>query len=412
MRSRLGGVHAIIISGDIAFSGAEAEYRMASQWIKRLCEMLDCPEENVWTVPGNHDVDRSVIQRSRQIQLLPEDLRSGTGSVDDRIRRCIFDDEEAAVSIFKPLANYNTFALPFQCDVGPKSGGEVALFWEHELDLKDGTVLHLRGLTSTLVSDDKDDDGKNRLLLGNVQATLPNEDDDVTVAICHHPPEWLLDRDSVEDRFRNRARIQIFGHKHSARHFTISDTLRVSAGAVHPERSESPWLPTYNVLALEVNSKDGRKLGVTIYPRVWTEVDQRFKGEMTQNGADRFTYSLSLPTVTSPRPRSAGPQAIKTPVLENQVSVLAEEHTAEKKVRFMNASRKLIYRFLSLPYLVRLEIARDLSLIREQDSQLTDRELYPLYFVRAKQNHQLERLWDEVEQHHGSQRTENPFKGQ
>jgi hypothetical protein len=78
----------------------------------------------------------------------------------------------------------------------------------------------------------------------------------------------------------------------------------------------------------------------------------------------------------------------------------------------VNPARKLIYRFLSLPYLVRLEIARNLDLIREEDAKLAERDLYPLYFARARENRKLEMLWNEVEKRHGSKEPENPFAGQ
>jgi 3',5'-cyclic AMP phosphodiesterase CpdA len=54
----LGGIHAILVSGDIAFSGHEDEYKIAHGWLQRLCAKVGCPLENVWVIPGNHDVDR------------------------------------------------------------------------------------------------------------------------------------------------------------------------------------------------------------------------------------------------------------------------------------------------------------------------------------------------------------------
>ena len=51
-------VDAILITGDIAFAGKQEEYDTASNWIDQLCEETGCKKEDVYVVPGNHDVDR------------------------------------------------------------------------------------------------------------------------------------------------------------------------------------------------------------------------------------------------------------------------------------------------------------------------------------------------------------------
>jgi predicted MPP superfamily phosphohydrolase len=60
----LGGVHAILISGDIAFSGHEDKYKIAHDWLRQISKKLNCEPDNVWMVPGNHDVDREIIKKS------------------------------------------------------------------------------------------------------------------------------------------------------------------------------------------------------------------------------------------------------------------------------------------------------------------------------------------------------------
>src|ERR1700744_4319606 len=61
LKDQYGKIDIVLLGGDIAFSGKENEYEVANTWIKRLCEIIDCQEENVLTVPGNHDVDRTKI---------------------------------------------------------------------------------------------------------------------------------------------------------------------------------------------------------------------------------------------------------------------------------------------------------------------------------------------------------------
>ena len=60
----LGPVGAILIGGDIAFYGHPQEYEAAFDWIEEVANACGCSLAKVFVVPGNHDVDRSVITRS------------------------------------------------------------------------------------------------------------------------------------------------------------------------------------------------------------------------------------------------------------------------------------------------------------------------------------------------------------
>ncbi len=60
--AELGSVGAILIGGDVAFKGAPEEYATAMVWIHELAAVAGCPMERVFVIPGNHDVDHSVIR--------------------------------------------------------------------------------------------------------------------------------------------------------------------------------------------------------------------------------------------------------------------------------------------------------------------------------------------------------------
>ena len=57
----LGGVDAILVSGDIAFRGVQSEYAAASMWLEQLARESGCPLERIFVVQCNHDIDRSRI---------------------------------------------------------------------------------------------------------------------------------------------------------------------------------------------------------------------------------------------------------------------------------------------------------------------------------------------------------------
>ena len=57
-----GPISHILISGDIAAKGAKDEYKQATQFINELCKKADCPEHEVYLIPGNHDKDFGTAQ--------------------------------------------------------------------------------------------------------------------------------------------------------------------------------------------------------------------------------------------------------------------------------------------------------------------------------------------------------------
>jgi len=76
IQKEFGILHGILVTGDIVYSGKPEEYENVLNWLKELCEKLNCQTENVWTVPGNHDVNWSSISGSTIIQDIHRNLRS------------------------------------------------------------------------------------------------------------------------------------------------------------------------------------------------------------------------------------------------------------------------------------------------------------------------------------------------
>jgi len=381
----------ILVSGDVAFGGKEDEYKTATAWLRQICKQLGCPEEAVWVVPGNHDVDRDVIKKSGWIQDKHQKLR--TGDLENEIRR-LHDDPEAFEAVHRPLAQYIKFAGGYECL--PKPGH---LFWEDDVPLNDASTLRMRGCNSAFVSGEKDDENGNRLVVGRNQM-LPGKDYGVAyLLMCHHPLDWLLDRDALKDNLKARVRVALFGHKHVQRAERTDDTLIVASGAVHPDRNEGKWEPRYNFLGLSVVTQAGqRHLAVELWPRIWDDVNKVFKADFDTEGFDHRTYQLPLPA-WQPPPRSAEPVAVPGSTTEV---------TAEGKI--VNPKRRLVYRFHGLPYVRRLEVVTKLKLVAEEDQDLKEEERYPLYFRRAEENGILDQLWTSVEQQHGVDLPgDNPF---
>ncbi len=381
----------IFVSGDIAFSGKADEYAKARDWLGELCHQLKCPEEAVWVIPGNHDVDRDVIRGSGIIQDKHQRLRQG--DLESEIRR-LHEDGEAFEALHRPLAGYIKFAGGYDCLPDPR-----CLYWEDAIELNDKSLLKIRGCNSAIVSGESDDENQNRLVVGRTQMLPANDPGVVNLVMCHHPLDWLHDRDNLRDNLKARARICLFGHKHVQRLEQADDTLFVMAGAVHPERNEGKWEPRYNFIGLSVVGESSeRHLSVKIWPRIWDDVQKVFKGDLDNNGQDQRAYLLRLPAWQPPQPSE-----VDVPIgLRYGMQVTAEG-------TIVNPKRRLVYRFHSLPYVTRLDIVTKLKLVAEEDQDLKEEAKQIQYFRRAEQNGILDQLWTAVEQQHGVDVGDNPF---
>lgn len=409
-----GAMHGILITGDIAFAGTTEEYERAYEWIKDVCKRTGCPEEAVRTISGNHDVRRAAVAESRLLQTVQAELRREGAAgrfdkIDEQIRG-LLADKAAPELLFTALQNYNDFAGKFLC-------GFDALhpFWQQDIALNDRSTLRIRGLNSALVSNASDNLGDNKLILGPAFSVLPRAEGVEYLVMCHHPPQWLWDQDRVEDYIGTRARIVLFGHKHVQRiHKTVTvnhEVLRIHAGALNPDPGDVRYEPRFNCLKLYVTkSNDDRILNVEVYRRVWDQEATRFvaidRGEACQ------TYQLKLPEWEE---KHVMPEALVAPgtVLEPTEIVsdpLIVISTDAAKARVQNAPRRLAYRFMALPYHLRLEAAQKLNLLSDEDRGQSDTELFRRFFRRAAERSQLAELWRETESRHADGKPdENPF---
>jgi hypothetical protein len=407
MQPKFTSTKGILVSGDVAFGGKEEEYDEARSWLKILCQLARCREQDVWCVPGNHDVDRTVYEGSPVLQDLHNTLRpvdsECIGEIDELIPRYL-RDSLAGPLLFKPLEKYNDFAALFSCPSHPNP-----LCWHDDLELNDGSILRLYGINSTLVSDLTDDIHTRRMIVGTIQAR-PEEVDGVTyLAMCHHPPDWLLDQDNFVNSMNSRVKLQLYGHKHIQRVDQINNCLRIGSGAVHPSRREKNWLPRYNWLKLSVRrTKKDRVLDVEVHPRHWYEPDTRFIADTAAcDAAESKVYSLNLAEWTAPA--ALAPLA---PVPISNAGGVSTGEAVMVNTDHADAARTLTYRFLDLSHVTRIEIAQELGLYRNEDEGVRDPELLERIFRRANEAKLLAKLWNLVERQHGDNLDNtNPYEG-
>ena len=299
----LGNATAVVVTGDIAFSGAESEYRLAKEWLDEVAALVGTENCQVLTVPGNHDVHWPAITASARIsrqQLRTCQVPQITTLVDSLL-------EDTTDPLLAALGNYNEFALGYRCEI-PRSG----LPWETTIALPGGYHLAVRGLTSVFNSDG--DDADTSLVIGRTQTVLPRESGAIYLLLAHHGPEDCRDRVEIRDRLRGKASALLCGHKHDQRINRVNNWVELVAGAVHPEEQPG-WYPTYNWLRLDVQPDAGSAtLLIDVYQRVlrpeWNEFGSGHGGVLFHR--EVLPLAATPPTVAI-QPAVPGPSIATTP---------------------------------------------------------------------------------------------------
>lgn len=396
VRSRirdLGPVDALLVGGDIAFKGDAQEYEVARAWLGEFADACGCRMERVFVVPGNHDVDRTVIASSTSVRNVQTALIRAQASDRERELREQFSDLDSGRALVAPLQAYNEFAKLFHCQVFPPD----RLFWKQSLPLERGIELRIYGLTSTLLSGANGTDStRGRLYLSPLQTVLDPVDDVVNVVLCHHPPDWVLDQDDVEDALRDRAAIQLFGHKHRARIDTGCGFIRCSAGAVNPDRYESNWQPGYNLINIGVReTSQDRMIEVDVYVLQWQTNPECFRPNLSRQGEPVYRHRIAIPrNVSTVTLDDCAANSVATPAIEPE----ADEELADNPGVSMGQydTRNLVFRFWGLTVSQRREIALDLGLIQREELKLPEPERYGRALARAAKRNLLDQIAHEV----------------
>ena len=395
-----GPIDGVLVGGDIAFSAKPAEYEVAREWIDQVlavCGGLD--RSRVWTVPGNHDVDRELVRTSADALRFRLDLATcELAGVDYHLRQRLSVSADAS-ALMAPFESYNDFAMGYGCAVRAE---EPRWFDERTLVL-DGWRVRLLGISSVLTSGAGNE--KGNLVVGCHQARIERREGVIDIVMMHHPPRWLRDWPHIEP-YLKRAHVWVFGHEHAyaAKQHEPNGSVEISAGAVAPERDfrgeQDPYVAAYNVLTL--SRREGDRLEVEIHPRYWDLSTTQFK--LHPDGRNQFTVSQQTPgpgvlhedhTNTSEHDSAAEPEVVSAVPLAQDL-VDAEPAPTAREVVEMQDLRRIGVEYLSLPAYRRHAIAKSLQVLEPEDSSARPAELYPTILRRVRDRNLIDQLKEEL----------------
>lgn len=391
--TKFGPVDAILVTGDLSFAGDAFEFQFAIDWLLNdVAPAAGCDPDRIFTVPGNHDVDRDMIEEDQAIRNALDAIRRASDQHRNVVLVNQISHEDTARSLFKPLTAYNNFATPFGCQVYAPD----QIYWKQELKLNAGVILRLHGLTSTLVSgyvreNGGQDDKERDLYLSPLQTEVIDPAENVVnLVMSHHPPSWCMDHDEIQAILPDRAALQFFGHRHQQHVQRDKYFMRFDAGALHPNRQENGWRPCYNLIRLDVvGDGDARMLNIEATLMQWQGNPEQFSPRK-DGQSDVYTHQIPIPGSAT----TTGATATHA-VAHKSIAAVTSAATVTA-VMSQNNSRNLMMRFWDLSSSRRYQITLDLGLITPEEASTPEPELYSRAFKRAIARGIFDKLDEEV----------------
>ncbi len=390
-KRELENVSGILVTGDIAFSGAETEYAIAKAYLNEISDIFSIKPSDIYCVPGNHDIDRSVAMKSTTVAQAQRTIDECLcmDAADEAFAKSIIDCCYNSV-LFEPLLGYNEFASRFNCNMSAER-----ITWSKNFELDHGLKLCLFGINSCYIPNNKD----GLMYIG--QAQIPERMADTAVMLmCHHPPKCWKFGDEIIDRINKRADIQLYGHMHMQSTILNKNNAILFSGAAHPQRTED-WFPRYNWITISSEIYNGdRILSIAIYPRVLSKNRDCFQADIsgTTNG-----FSLQHSINIDKKRRldledsclGCGSRA-DTRAESTCISTVEQEAKIVKKA--IN-ERELIYNFYELSVIRQMELLGKLQLISENDKGKSIATVLNNSIQRAKEQGKLQSLYDCVNEY-------------
>jgi predicted phosphodiesterase len=243
----------LIITGDIAFSGKQDEYKKAKEFIDKILKHSGIQIENVFIIPGNHDVDRSKIEAKF--------IKWWYSFCNESDLTDILTSADAFPKIHATTSAYFEFLQQYMSGktILGKYGEYVA-----KIPFGDkGYSLKIVGLNSALFCGYEGDDQK-KLALGLAQVNACheqiNKQTDIVITCVHHPFESFHNCEKPSLNLIQRiSDIILSGHVHDPnnsfrRDGNSGETIFITSGAAFEKRTTQNG---FNVIEIDSDTLVG-----------------------------------------------------------------------------------------------------------------------------------------------------------
>lgn len=289
--------HLVFCTGDIAFgetSGAPLteQYEEAASFFDDLLKCCGLPQERLFMVPGNHDVNRKEISSDQQARLI--EMANNPRAHVDVINQRFQDGNKDHRSAMERLKEYGEFVQNYR----PELHWEDYHLYAEQLEVE-GWKVGVAGFNSAWSCAGPEDD-RHVWLAGQWQFNHMTEalrGVDLKIGLIHHPFDWLneAERHEAEQRASKDLHFLLHGHTHQAWVRPTDNFVQVAAGATGADTPEQ-----FGINLMQLNSVTGECCThLYTYQQGWVIAPV---AKHAPAGQWKFKTCLQLPELMTPEP--------------------------------------------------------------------------------------------------------------
>ncbi|UCH97993.1 MAG: metallophosphoesterase, partial [Candidatus Aminicenantes bacterium] len=264
-------IRAVCLTGDIAYEGNHTQYDSIHKKINTILSTAGCSNDDLFMVPGNHDV-RDYHILSHQGQQILKDAWNNQNNINFNV----LNDFQNYREFHEKFTHYYGFIEKYGYQNSrTETFGDVSKPW-YSRTLKDYPVRVI-GLNSALFCL-KDFNEYGKIRMGSNQFTEAYfqgksghpSNGELVILLTHHPLNWLWETEYEEfsSLLERYAVIHLHGHIHRLKirnlfSFSGSSYLSVGTGSLYGVKGIED-INTYHILTLDFEKKE-----VHIWARRW-----------------------------------------------------------------------------------------------------------------------------------------------
>lgn len=223
----------VVVTGDVANKGKGKDYLIANDFFRKLLEKLALNDEQLFVVPGNHDLDRSKISKKNGGVFLNElvDEKDNT-RINDIIDSVFLDScKHKFAEYYKKISND-------RYEVKNKLLGN----YYKEIEVN-GEKIGILGVNSAWLSQGKGNVENLHMAVGEKQVReLVNfnslSKNSLNICIYHHPMSSWLEFDKTKGLLKSKFDFLLCGHFHEPGNTidAINSSVELQTGALYNSR--------------------------------------------------------------------------------------------------------------------------------------------------------------------------------
>lgn len=285
-------IDVIVFSGDLVDKGFEISFEdVRNNFTQKILEICHLDGSRLFMVPGNHDLDKKVVDDNPYIEVGLSTELSSLDKVNSFIDRLVKGDA-VTLPAFDRLKNYTVFEKSIR---GKTAILDLPTVQTYQFDVNGLSVGCACFNTAWRCTGAPKDADKGKLLVGERSIDLARDSissSDISLAIFHHPLEYLapFEASAVESRLAVGFDLLFYGHVHASlptiRQSPMGGAFYSQSGCLYTSRD---YHNGYQIIKIDEIAREG-----VVFGRSYFDSPREFRAAvdvLNEKGEHKFNLA-------------------------------------------------------------------------------------------------------------------------